>query len=68
VALGLGAACAAVVAGVAGYRVNQNLNFVLNVDNLFDRRYRTALGASWSGSGVRYGAPLNAMLRAEYRM
>lgn len=58
----------AVVGLMAGYRVNQNLNLVLNVDNLFDRRYRTALGASWDGSGVRYGAPLNAMVRAEYRM
>lgn len=53
---------------MAGYQVNSNLNLTLNVDNLFDRRYRTALGASWSGSGVRYGAPLNAMLRLEYKM
>ncbi|MGO1254663.1 MAG: TonB-dependent siderophore receptor [Alcaligenes aquatilis] len=58
----------AVVGLMAGYQVNSKLNLVLNVDNLFDRHYRTALGASWSGSNVRHGAPLNAMLRLEYKM
>lgn len=53
---------------MASYQLNKQLSLYLNVDNVFDKNYRTGLGASWSGSGVRYGAPRNATLRAEYRM
>jgi outer membrane receptor for ferric coprogen and ferric-rhodotorulic acid len=53
---------------MAGYKVNDNIQLRLNVENLFDRNYYQSLGYSWSGSQVRYGAPRNFMLTMNYKM
>jgi outer membrane receptor for ferric coprogen and ferric-rhodotorulic acid len=52
----------------AGYKINDNLQLRLNIDNLFDRNYYQALGYSWAASQTRYGTPRNFMLTLNYKM
>lgn len=52
----------------AVYRVNSRLQLQLDFDNLFDRTYYSGLGASWSGSGERYGRPRSALLTVRYSL
>lgn len=57
------------IAGLsAGYRIDRNWQLRVNVDNLFDRRYYSALGYSWSGGLDRYGAPRSVLVSLDYRM
>ncbi|MFB4392077.1 MULTISPECIES: TonB-dependent siderophore receptor [unclassified Pseudomonas] len=52
---------------MAGYQVNQHLDLQLNANNIFDRRYYSAIGSdvTW-GSTDTYGNPRNLMLTAKY--
>ncbi|MNO48912.1 Ferric-pseudobactin BN7/BN8 receptor precursor [compost metagenome] len=52
---------------MAGYQVNQNLDLQLNANNIFDRRYYSAIGSDvkWGGTDT-YGNPRNLMLTAKY--
>ncbi|WP_455825067.1 TonB-dependent siderophore receptor [Pseudomonas graminis] len=52
---------------MAGYQVNKNLDLQLNVNNVFDRTYYSAVGSSpiW-GSTDTYGSPRNVGLTAKY--
>lgn len=52
----------------AGYKVSENLQLRLNIDNVFDRTYYSALGYTWSGGLERYGAPRSALLTLNYKM
>lgn len=55
-----------VVAGLqAGYTVNQQLDLSLNINNLFDRRYYSGIGAD-TGPNF-FGDPRNVLLTARYR-
>ncbi|KAB8041685.1 TonB-dependent siderophore receptor [Janthinobacterium aquaticum] len=58
----------AVVGLNAGYRISEQLQLRLNIDNLLDRRYYQALGYSWSGGLERYGAPRSVLVSLSYRM
>ncbi|MBA1202836.1 TonB-dependent siderophore receptor [Pseudomonas capeferrum] len=51
---------------MAGYRVNQNLDLQLNANNVFDRKYYSAIANSASYGGDSYGNPRNLMLTAKY--
>ncbi len=52
---------------VAGYRANEHLDLQLNVDNLFDRTYYSAIGYDiYWGSTDTYGTPRSYMLTAKY--
>ncbi|MDF0729315.1 TonB-dependent siderophore receptor [Pseudomonas entomophila] len=52
---------------MAGYQVNRHLDLQLNANNIFDRRYYSAIGSdvTW-GSTDTYGNPRNLMLTAKY--
>ena len=52
----------------AGYRLSDQLQLRVNIDNLLDRRYYQALGYSWSGGLERYGAPRSVLLSLNYKM
>lgn len=53
---------------MAGYKVNDNIQLKLNIDNIFDRAYYQSLDYGWSGGLARYGAPRNALLTLNYKM
>ena len=48
---------------MTGYKVNNNLDFQLNVNNLFDKEYYSGLGYS----GMVYGSPRSATISMKYR-
>ncbi|RMO85187.1 TonB-dependent siderophore receptor [Pseudomonas syringae pv. maculicola] len=52
---------------MAGYQVNKHLDLQLNANNIFDRTYYTAIGASsvWGSTDV-YGNPRSYALTAKY--
>ena len=59
----------AIVDAMVGYRHNQNLDFQLNITNLFDKIYYSAINAQpaiWGGNTV-YGEPRNFMLAGRYK-
>ncbi|OCR26072.1 TonB-dependent receptor [Pseudomonas syringae] len=51
---------------MAGYRVNQHVDLQLNANNIFDRKYYSAIANSVSYGGDSYGNPRNLMLTARY--
>ncbi|MGE1085148.1 TonB-dependent siderophore receptor [Pseudomonas shirazensis] len=51
---------------MAGYQVNRNLDLQINANNIFDRKYYSAISQSWQYGGDVYGAPRNMMLTAKY--
>ncbi|HAB03522.1 MAG TPA: TonB-dependent siderophore receptor [Pseudomonas sp.] len=51
---------------MAGYRVNQNLDLQLNANNVFDRKYYSAVAMSVDYGGDTWGTPRNLMLTAKY--
>lgn len=51
---------------MAGYRVNQHLDLQLNANNIFDRKYYSAIATSVDYAGDSYGNPRNLMLTAKY--
>lgn len=51
---------------MAGYQVNKHLDLQLNANNIFDRRYYSAIASSVDYSGDSYGNPRNMMLTAKY--
>ncbi|MNN71347.1 Ferric-pseudobactin receptor precursor [compost metagenome] len=53
---------------MGGYKVNDNIQLKLNIDNIFDRTYYQSLDYGWSGGLARYGAPRNALLTLNYKM
>lgn len=55
----------AVVDLVAGYRVNRQLDFQLNVNNLFDKRYFDSLEGN--NGGNYYGTPRSFLLSTRYQ-
>ncbi|KHA76792.1 hypothetical protein NC77_21645, partial [Janthinobacterium lividum] len=58
----------AIVGLTAGYRISEQLQLRVNVDNVLDRRYYQGLGYSWSGGLERYGAPRSVLLSLNYKM
>ena len=52
---------------MAGYALSEHVDLQLNANNIFDRRYYSAIGSSpvW-GSTDTYGNPRNLMLTAKY--
>ncbi|WP_233516076.1 TonB-dependent siderophore receptor [Janthinobacterium sp. BJB426] len=58
----------AIVGLTAGYRINEQLQLRVNIDNVLDRRYYQALGYSWSGGLERYGAPRSVLVSLNYKM
>lgn len=53
---------------MGGYKVNDNIQLKLNIDNIFDRAYYQSLDYAWSGGLARYGAPRNVLLTLNYKM
>ncbi len=51
---------------MAGYRVDQHLDLQLNANNVFDRKYYSAIASSVDYAGDTWGAPRNLMLTAKY--
>ncbi|WP_085676994.1 MULTISPECIES: TonB-dependent siderophore receptor [unclassified Pseudomonas] len=51
---------------MAGYRVNQHLDLQLNANNVFDRKYYSAIASSVDYAGDTWGAPRNLMMTAKY--
>jgi outer membrane receptor for ferric coprogen and ferric-rhodotorulic acid len=51
---------------MAGYQVNKHLDLQVNANNIFDRRYYSAIASSVDYSGDSYGNPRNMMLTAKY--
>lgn len=51
---------------MAGYRVNQHLDLQLNANNVFDRKYYSAVASSVDYGGDTWGAPRNLMMTAKY--
>ena len=51
---------------MVGYRVNQHLDLQLNANNIFDRKYYSAIATSVDYAGDSYGNPRNLMLTAKY--
>jgi len=51
---------------MAGYQVNQHLDLQLNANNVFDRKYYSAVASSVNYAGDTWGAPRNMMLTAKY--
>ncbi|MFJ4064546.1 TonB-dependent siderophore receptor [Pseudomonas sp. NPDC089996] len=51
---------------MAGYKVNQNLDLQLNANNVFDRKFYSAVASSVDYAGDTWGAPRNMMLTAKY--
>ncbi|MOA63778.1 Ferric-pseudobactin receptor precursor [compost metagenome] len=50
---------------MAGYRVNRQLDFQLNVNNLFDKRYFDTLAGN--NGGNYYGTPRSFLLSTRYQ-
>ncbi|MBC3365983.1 TonB-dependent siderophore receptor [Pseudomonas sp. SWRI154] len=51
---------------MAGYRVSENLDLQVNANNIFDRRYYSAIATSADYGGDSYGNPRNMLLTAKY--
>ena len=51
---------------MAGYQVNKHLDLQLNANNIFDRRYYSAIATTVGYAGDSYGTPRNMMLTAKY--
>ncbi|WDU64807.1 TonB-dependent siderophore receptor [Pseudomonas poae] len=51
---------------MAGYQVNQNLDLQLNANNIFDRRYYSAIASDISYGGDSYGNPRSFGVTAKY--
>ena len=51
---------------MAGYKVNQNLDLQLNANNIFDRRYYSAIASDVSYGGDSYGNPRSFGVTAKY--
>lgn len=51
---------------MAGYQVNKHLDLQLNANNVFDRKYYSAIASSVDYAGDTWGAPRNMMLTAKY--
>ncbi|MFF5866670.1 TonB-dependent siderophore receptor [Pseudomonas sp. NPDC012596] len=51
---------------MAGYQVNKHLDLQLNANNVFDRKFYSAVANSVSYAGDTWGAPRNMMLTAKY--
>lgn len=51
---------------MAGYQVNKHLDLQLNANNVFDRKYYSAVATSVNYAGDTWGAPRNMMLTAKY--
>ncbi len=51
---------------MAGYKVNQNLDLQLNANNIFDRRYYSAIANDISYGGDSYGNPRSFGVTAKY--
>ncbi|WP_313712694.1 TonB-dependent siderophore receptor [Pseudomonas sp.] len=51
---------------MAGYRVSQHLDLQLNANNVFDRKYYSAVASSVDYGGDTWGAPRNLMMTAKY--
>ncbi|WP_258000914.1 TonB-dependent siderophore receptor [Janthinobacterium sp. ROICE36] len=58
----------AIVGLTAGYRLSEQLQLRVSVDNVLDRRYYQGLGYSWSGGLERYGAPRSVLVSLNYKM
>ncbi|MGK5011710.1 TonB-dependent siderophore receptor [Janthinobacterium sp. MDB2-8] len=58
----------AIVGLTAGYRLSEQLQLRVNIDNVLDRRYYQGLGYSWSGGLERYGAPRSVLLSLNYKL
>ncbi|ATD61662.1 TonB-dependent siderophore receptor [Janthinobacterium svalbardensis] len=58
----------AIVGLTAGYRLSEQLQLRVSVDNVLDRRYYQGLGYSWSGGLERYGAPRSVLLSLNYKL
>jgi len=48
---------------MTGYNVNKNLDFQLNINNLFDKEYYSGIGSD----GMVYGSPRSATISMKYR-
>lgn len=51
---------------MAGYRVNEHLDLQVNANNIFDRKYYSAISSSIEYGGDVYGAPRNVMVTGKY--
>lgn len=51
---------------MAGYQVNKHLDLQFNANNVFDRKYYSAIASSVDYAGDTWGAPRNMMLTAKY--
>lgn len=51
---------------MAGYQVNKHLDLQVNANNIFDRRYYSAIATTVDYAGDSYGTPRNMMLTARY--
>ncbi|MFK0310818.1 TonB-dependent siderophore receptor [Pseudomonas sp. NPDC090233] len=51
---------------MAGYQVNKNLDLQLNANNVFDRKFYSAVATSVDYAGDVWGSPRNMMLTAKY--
>ena len=51
---------------MAGYQVNKHLDLQVNANNIFDRRYYSAIATTVNYAGDSYGTPRNMMLTAKY--
>ena len=51
---------------MAGYRVSEHLDLQLNANNVFDRKYYSAVASSVDYGGDTWGAPRNLMMTAKY--
>lgn len=50
---------------MARYELTDNLSALVNVNNLFDKKYLSALDSTFLGG--YYGDPRNVMVTAKYR-
>lgn len=51
---------------MAGYQLTRNLDLQLNANNIFDRKYYSAISTSVDYGGDVYGKPRNMMVTAKY--
>ncbi|MFU8926129.1 TonB-dependent siderophore receptor [Acinetobacter puyangensis] len=49
------------------YQVNDHLSLQLNINNLFDKKYYSELGYSWSGYSEIYGNPRHVLASLKYK-
>ena len=52
----------------AGYRLSEQLQLRVNIDNVLDHRYYQALGYAWSGGLERHGAPRSVLVSLNYKL